>query len=67
MTVSGLAMIGYGVYLLVEWNKIASGGGDEDTVWRSMNYDPGLLKLGRPMLVAASMSSSFLDKLPRAW
>ncbi|XP_042409075.1 tobamovirus multiplication protein 2A-like [Zingiber officinale] len=66
LTVTGLAMVGYGIYLLVEWNKIAAGGGGDDAAPPASN-DLEFLKLGRPMLVAVSFSSSFLDYLPKAW
>ncbi|KAJ6804401.1 tobamovirus multiplication protein 2A [Iris pallida] len=66
LTVSGLAMVGYGIYLLVEWNKISSGGGDDDPS-APTSYDPEILKLGRPMLLIVSLSESILDKLPKAW
>ncbi|KAJ6845577.1 tobamovirus multiplication protein 2A [Iris pallida] len=64
LAVSGLAMVGYGIYLLVEWNKISSGGYDPLS---PMSYDPEILKLGRPMLLVVSFSESILDKLPKAW
>ncbi|KAJ6822061.1 tobamovirus multiplication protein 2A [Iris pallida] len=64
LTVSGLAMVGYGIYLLVEWNKISSGGDDPLS---PTSYDPEILKLGRPMLLVMSLSESILDKLPNAW
>ncbi|RWW23722.1 hypothetical protein GW17_00012017, partial [Ensete ventricosum] len=66
LTLAGLAMVGYGVYLLVEWNKIASGS-DGDDAASPTSSDSEFLKLGRPMLVAVSLSSSFLDYLPKAW
>ncbi|XP_074585764.1 tobamovirus multiplication protein 2A-like [Curcuma longa] len=66
LTVTGLAMVGYGIYLLVQWNKIASGGDGGDPVSPTSN-DLEVLKLGRPMLIAVFSSSSFLDHLPKAW
>ncbi|WOL07131.1 tobamovirus multiplication protein 2A [Canna indica] len=65
LTVTGLAMVGYGIYLLVEWNKVASGDDSDEPV--SPSSDPDFLKLGRPMLIAVSLSSSFIDNLPKAW
>lgn len=64
LTVSGLGMVGYGIYLLVEWNRI-SGSGDDPISPVSSN--PELLQLGRPMLLVVSLSESILDKLPKAW
>ncbi|URD94877.1 tetraspanin family [Musa troglodytarum] len=66
LTLAGLAMVGYGVYLLVEWNKVASGSDGHDPA-SPTSSDSEFLKLGRPMLVAVSLSSSFLDHLPKAW
>ena len=60
LTVAGLAMVGYGIYLLVEWMKISedgSGGGLTSEV----------LVSGRPLLGAVALGDSFLDQLPKAW
>ncbi|XP_020094500.1 tobamovirus multiplication protein 2A-like [Ananas comosus] len=58
LTITGLAMVGYGVYLLVEWTKISSGGDG--------NHE--LLNLGRPMLAAVVSSwDDIVEKLPKAW
>lgn len=59
LTVAGLAMVGYGIYLLVEWTKISNGlaGGSPAEV----------LVLGRPLLEAVPLGDSFLDNLPKAW
>lgn len=60
LTVAGLAMVGYGIYLLVEWMKIsedASGGG----------LTAEVLVSGRPLLGAVALGDSFLDDLPKAW
>lgn len=66
LTITGLAMVGYGIYLLVEWNRI-SGGGDDGGAPSPVAYHPEILKLGRPMFLLVSLSESFLDKLPKAW
>ncbi|WOK98940.1 tobamovirus multiplication protein 2A [Canna indica] len=66
LTLTGLAIVGYGLYLLLEWNKVASGGDGDHPIF-PMSNDPEFLRLGRPMLVAVSLSSSFLDHLPQAW
>ncbi|KAH7659178.1 Tetraspanin/Peripherin protein [Dioscorea alata] len=66
LTITGLAMVGYGIYLLVEWNRI-SGGGDDGGAPSPVGYHPEILKLGRPMFLLVSLSESFLDKLPKAW
>ncbi|CAN6300068.1 unnamed protein product, partial [Urochloa humidicola] len=59
LTVAGLAMVGYGIYLLVEWMKISEGGGGGSPA--------EVLVLGRPLLGAVALGDSFLDKLPKAW
>lgn len=66
LTVSGLAMVGYGVYLLLEWMKISGGSGGAPP---SPAPPSELLLFGRPMLTAVALSDggSFFDKLPRAW
>lgn len=63
LTIAGLAMVGYGIYLLVEYKRLA---GDTLTV-SPVDGDPGLLRLGRPMLMAASLSANIFDNLPKAW
>ncbi|KAK1324609.1 Tetraspanin-19 [Acorus calamus] len=64
LTLAGLAMIGYGIYLLVEWNNVSPEVGPAAP---PSVYGPEVLKLGRPMLVLATLSEGFLDKLPKAW
>lgn len=57
LMVAGLGMVGYGVYLLVEWSRVDFGGGDELE----------MLEFGRPVFLTVSASASFVDRLPRAW
>lgn len=57
-------MVGYGIYLLVEWNKIS---GDGDDPISPVSSNPEFLELGRPMLLVVSLSESIIDKLPKAW
>jgi hypothetical protein len=62
--VTGLAMVGYGIYLLVEFSKAS----DAETPDISpVSDDSALIQLGRPMLMAVSLSDSIFDKLPKAW
>lgn len=63
LTATGLAMVGYGTYLLVEWNRVASVGDPSPPASNELEF----LELGRPMLVAMSVSSSFFDHLLEAW
>ncbi|KAK8945494.1 hypothetical protein KSP40_PGU020476 [Platanthera guangdongensis] len=65
LSISGLGMVGYGIYLLVEWNRISPGSGDEPI--SPASYGAEIWKLGRPMLLVTTMSDSFFDKLPSAW
>ncbi|XP_020084410.1 tobamovirus multiplication protein 2A-like [Ananas comosus] len=77
LAITGLAMVGYGLYLLIEWTKISSGGGggggddDNDPIspdpMSPVSGDAEFLKLGRPMLAAVALSNDLFDKLPKAW
>ncbi|KAI8022104.1 RanBP2-type zinc finger protein [Camellia lanceoleosa] len=53
------AIMGFGVYLFVMFEKSSS----SDIAPTSAN----MVQLGRPMLMAVSLSSSFWDSLPKAW
>ncbi|KAI3693759.1 hypothetical protein L1987_76711 [Smallanthus sonchifolius] len=60
LTLVGLAMVGYGVYLFLMYKNATD---DVDFV----RSNEGLMQLGRPMLTAVSLSSnSFYDSLPTA-
>ncbi|KAL9327525.1 hypothetical protein ACSQ67_002528 [Phaseolus vulgaris] len=64
LNLTGLAIVGYGIYLLVEFSKAS----DDDTPDISpVSDDSALIQLGRPILMAVSLSNSFFDNLPRAW
>ncbi|KAK7367689.1 hypothetical protein VNO80_09707 [Phaseolus coccineus] len=64
LSITGLAIVGYGIYLFVEFSKAS----DNDTPDISpVSDDYALIQLGRPMLMAVSLSDSFFDNLPRAW
>uniref|UniRef100_A0A0C9RMK1 TSA: Wollemia nobilis Ref_Wollemi_Transcript_10720_1565 transcribed RNA sequence n=1 Tax=Wollemia nobilis TaxID=56998 RepID=A0A0C9RMK1_9CONI len=61
LTLAGLGMVGYGIYMLVEWKRAS-------VTISSEKGEGELLRLGRPLLlIASSLSSSILDKLPAAW
>ncbi|KAL1371028.1 hypothetical protein HN51_001258 [Arachis hypogaea] len=60
MSLAGLAMVGYGIYLLVQYNNRP-----HDTL--IVPTDQTLVQLGRPMLVAVNLSDSIYDDLPKAW
>ncbi|XP_042511525.1 tobamovirus multiplication protein 2A-like [Macadamia integrifolia] len=62
LTLAGLAMVGYGIYLLIEWKKTSNESG-----LLSNRDSQELVQLGRPLLMAVSLSTSILDKLPKAW
>lgn len=59
----GLAMIGYGVYLFIGYKNAASADDDAPIIPSSEGY----VQMGRPMLLAVSLSDNILDKLPKAW
>ncbi|KAK7263336.1 hypothetical protein RJT34_30924 [Clitoria ternatea] len=63
MTLVGLAMVGYGIYLLVEYSNAPH----NTLTAPSVGGDHTLVQLGRPMLMAMSLSNSFFDHLPKAW
>lgn len=57
-------MVGYGIYLVVQFSKAS----DDDTPAISpASDDSALIQLGRPMLMAVSLSDNIFDKLPKAW
>lgn len=63
LTLAGLAMVGYGIYLFVEYKRSSS-----DTIGYSpIDTDEELVQLGRPLLVTVSLSASTLDSLSKAW
>ncbi|PIN09250.1 hypothetical protein CDL12_18173 [Handroanthus impetiginosus] len=59
----GLAMIGYGIYIFVEYKNAAST--DDDAALSPSSGE--FVQLGRPMLLAVSLADSIFDKLPKAW
>ncbi|XP_061359740.1 tobamovirus multiplication protein 2A-like [Gastrolobium bilobum] len=63
MTLAGLAMVGYGIYLLVAYSKVS----DSTLTVSTVGDDQTLVQLGRPMLMAASLSDNIFDDLPKAW
>ncbi|GLT91185.1 hypothetical protein SLE2022_090850 [Rubroshorea leprosula] len=63
LTLVGLAMVGYGIYLFVEYEKAA----DTTLLLSSLvPVGPGSMQLGRPLFVSESLES-FFDNLPKAW
>jgi hypothetical protein len=64
LTIVGLSMVGYGIYLFVEYRNATDG---PDSIKPSSAGEDELIKLGRPMLMAVTISSSLFDKLPKAW
>ncbi|CAN6547204.1 unnamed protein product [Malus baccata var. baccata] len=63
LTLVGLAMVGYGIYLLVEYLRAT-----DTTVMSSPVGDVhDLVQLSRPMLMTVSLSDNILDNLPKAW
>ncbi|XP_044503660.1 tobamovirus multiplication protein 2A-like [Mangifera indica] len=62
LTLAGLAMVGYGIYLFVEYERA-----EANETFSSVSGDETLVQLGRPMLTAVSLSSSIFDNLPKAW
>lgn len=63
LTLVGLAMVGYGIYLLVEYERTTTNA----LVSSSVSGDGSSVQLGQPLLMGASLSASILDDLPKAW
>lgn len=63
LTLVGLAMVGYGIYLFVEYKKSSS----ETLTISPVMGDSDVIQLGRPVMMAVTLSSSILDNLPKAW
>ncbi|GAB4834683.1 Tobamovirus multiplication protein 2A [Ancistrocladus abbreviatus] len=63
MMLAGLAMVGYGIYLFVEYKQSSS---DLSPISAPLRGDE-LLQLGRPFLMSVPLSSSIWDDLPKAW
>ncbi|KAJ6695891.1 TOBAMOVIRUS MULTIPLICATION PROTEIN 2A [Salix koriyanagi] len=61
LTLVGLAMIGYGIYLFVEYTRTD----DNVALVSTLSDGQGLTQLGRPMLMAVSLSDSISDKLSK--
>lgn len=62
MTLAGLAMVGYGIYLFVMYKQAAP-----DSPVPQASPDESLVQLGRPLLMAVSLSNNIFDHLPKAW
>ncbi|KAI9088978.1 hypothetical protein K1719_029257 [Acacia pycnantha] len=63
MTLVGLAMVGYGIYLLVEYERA----NDNAPSPAPISDENALIQLGRPLLMSVSLSNSIFDNLPKAW
>ncbi|KAJ8556525.1 hypothetical protein K7X08_032277 [Anisodus acutangulus] len=66
LTLVGLAMVGYGIYLFVEFKNHSSSGGDDYPVAPPTSAEE-VIQLGRPMLMAVSLAENIFDKLPKPW
>ncbi|KAH9609544.1 hypothetical protein KSS87_020878 [Heliosperma pusillum] len=62
MTLAGLAMVGYGIYLFVMYEQA-----NVDPSIAPVSGDEPLIQLGRPLLMSFSLSNNILDNLPKAW
>lgn len=58
LTLLGLAMVGYGVYMFIMYQNARDD-------WGPPHGE--LIQLGRPMLMAVSLSTNIFDNLPTAW
>lgn len=66
LSVAGLGMVGYGIYLLVEWMRVSKVEPFPPEI-SPASGDHELVMMGRPMLIIISLSTNILDKLPKAW
>lgn len=64
LTLVGLAIVGYGIFLMVEFSKTSN---DDTPAISPVSDDSALIQLGRPMLMAVSLSDNIFDNLPKAW
>lgn len=64
LTLVGLAIVGYGIFLMVEFSKAPN---DDTPAISPVSDDSALIQLGRPMLMAVSLSDNIFDNLPKAW
>ncbi|KAL3499843.1 hypothetical protein ACH5RR_038936 [Cinchona calisaya] len=65
LTLVALAMVGYGIYLFVEYKNASSSSGDDSGV--PVPSGEELIQFGRPMLMAVSLGGNIFDNLPKAW
>ncbi|KAL8141793.1 hypothetical protein V2J09_014825 [Rumex salicifolius] len=63
MTLAGLAMVGYGIYLYVEYKQSSS----LSSIPMAPGSEEDLIRLGRPFLAMASLSTSIWDDIYSAW
>ncbi|KAK4801395.1 hypothetical protein SAY86_021882 [Trapa natans] len=63
LTLAGLAIVGYGIYLFVEYKKSSS----SSLSYSTLAGEQTLVELGRPLLMTVPLSSSIFDNLPKAW
>ncbi|KAJ8568327.1 hypothetical protein K7X08_027860 [Anisodus acutangulus] len=66
LTLVGLAMVGYGIYLFVEYKNHSSSGGDDYPVAPPTSAVE-VIEFGRPMLMTVSLAENIFDKLPKPW
>lgn len=64
LTLAGLGMVGYGIYLMVKWEQDSV---EINSVIPATPNEGEVLRLGRRLLFLGPLSTSFLDKLPKAW
>ncbi|KAG9158002.1 hypothetical protein Leryth_000172 [Lithospermum erythrorhizon] len=58
LTLIGLAIVGYGIYLFIEYKNSAS---------HEPPSGPEFIQLGRPMMMAVPLGANTFDNLPKAW
>lgn len=66
MTLAGLAMVGYGIYLFVMYKQASSSHSHSPTI-APVSADQTFIKLGRSLIFSISLSNNIFDNLPKPW
>lgn len=62
MTLAGLAMVGYGIYLFVMYKQASPDSGLPPT-----SPEATMIQFGRPLIMSVSLANNIFDNLPKAW
>lgn len=65
LTLAGLAMVGYGIYLFIEYEQSSSA--NLALQLASGSSEEGMIQLGRPFLSSVALNSSIWTDISSAW